>query len=162
MYNTAGDNNMNNIKTNIGLSLRDKREYYGYTRKEVAKLLGVTVSVYSDFELNRRLIPIKHLIQISNFYNCSIDKLLGLTDGDKVINNGELNLKMISQNLKIIRKDNNLNVTELSKKLNIGQNTLYRYERCERTIQTYVCYDIARKFNISVDWLLGRTNNKDI
>ncbi len=153
---------MNTIKNDIGLSLKDKREYYGYSRKEIAKLLGITVSVYSDFELNRRLIPIKHLIKISNFYNCSIDKLLGLTDKDKNINNLDLDLKIIGQNLKIIRKINNLNVTDLSKKLNIGQNTLYRYERGERTIQTYVCYDIARIFNISIDWLLGKSSEMEI
>ena len=59
---------MNTIKIDIASSLKDKREYYGYSRKDLAKLLKITLSVYSDYELNRRLIPLKHLIKISNFF----------------------------------------------------------------------------------------------
>lgn len=153
---------MKNIKTTISERLREIRTYHDYKQAEIAEMLGIVNSMYCDWELNRRLIPLKYLNKLSNFYSLSIDYLLGLTDKSKTINKIEIDRKIIAQKLKEIRKDKHLTVTEFANSLNSCKTTFTNYENEIRLIQTSFCYDIARKYNISIDWLLGKSSKKEL
>lgn len=70
--------------------LKDLREDNDLTQKEVAKMLQTTQQQYSKYEIGIRLIPIDKLEILANFYNTSIDYLLGRTNNkepykDKII-----------------------------------------------------------------------------
>lgn len=60
--------------------LKDLREDNDLTQKEVAKMLQTTQQQYSKYEIGIRLIPIDKLEILANFYNTSIDYLLGRTN----------------------------------------------------------------------------------
>ena len=151
---------MKNIKTPISDRLKEIRTYHDYKQVEIAKKLGIINTMYCDWELNRRLIPLKYLNELSNFYNISIDYLLGLTNKTKSIKHKDIDMDIIAQRLKEIRKDYNLTVTEFASSLNSCKTTFTNYENKIRLIQTSFCYDIARTYNISVDWLLGKSKRK--
>lgn len=53
------------------------------TQADIANMLGCQREVYRRYEKGTRLIPVDYLIILSNFYNVSIDYLLGLTDTKK-------------------------------------------------------------------------------
>ena len=59
--------------------LRDLREDRDLKQRELAAYLGCSQRVYSNYELGQRDIPTDILIRLSEFYNVSIDYLLGLT-----------------------------------------------------------------------------------
>lgn len=46
--------------------------------------------------------------------------------------------------------------------LNLNQNSISRYENEEREADYKTLIALADYFNVSVDFLLGRTNNPDI
>ena len=60
--------------------LKDLREDSDKTQKEIAELLYTTQQQYSLYEKGYRDIPTTALIALSEFYNVSIDYILGLTD----------------------------------------------------------------------------------
>ena len=53
------------------------------TQAEIAAYLGCQREVYRRYEKGTRSIPIDFLIQLSLYYNVSIDYLVGLTDTKK-------------------------------------------------------------------------------
>ncbi len=60
--------------------LRDLREDKDLKQKDLADLLKIHQTTYSDYELNRLNIPIAALHALADFYNVSIDYLLGRTN----------------------------------------------------------------------------------
>lgn len=149
---------MKYIDTPINERLKDVRTYFGYSQREIATKLGIRQSTYAAWELNKRLIPLKHLNSLSNIYQLNIDYILGLTDlqiPQKQI--FELDKSVISQNLKVLLRELNMNVTQLANSINISYVPLYNYLNEVNFIPTYVIYDLARQYSISTDWLLGRS-----
>ena len=60
--------------------IRDLREDADLNQTEVAKYLGMSQTGYSKYETGENDIPTAILIKLANFYNTSIDYLLGETD----------------------------------------------------------------------------------
>lgn len=63
--------------------IRDLREDRDLLQKDVADYLKCTQVCYSYYEIGRRDIPTDVLIKLADFYNTSIDYLLGRTDEKK-------------------------------------------------------------------------------
>lgn len=59
--------------------IRDLREDRDLKQRQIAEYLNCSQQVYSNYELGQRDIPTDVLIQLSQFYNVSVDYLLGLT-----------------------------------------------------------------------------------
>ncbi len=63
--------------------IRDLREDKDLTQTKVAKMLGMSQTGYSKYETGENDIPTAILIALANFYDISIDYLLGQTDNPK-------------------------------------------------------------------------------
>ncbi len=61
--------------------------------------------------------------------------------------------------LKMMRKEKGLTQTRLAIELNTSQNTISRYETGEREPGIRELIKIADYFNVSIDYLLERSNN---
>lgn len=64
---------------NIG-RLKEIRVDRSIPQREIAKLLHTTQQQYSKYELGIAIIPVDKLVILANFYNTSVDYLLGRTD----------------------------------------------------------------------------------
>lgn len=62
--------------------------------------------------------------------------------------------------LKDLRKERNISQLKLSIDLNMNQNTISRYENLEREADYETLIKIADYFDVSLDYLLGRTDEK--
>lgn len=60
--------------------LKEIRQDKDLYQKDVAKAINMTQKQYSLYETGVRLIPIDKLVLLAEFYNTSVDYLLGLTD----------------------------------------------------------------------------------
>ena len=63
--------------------IRDLREDRDLKQRQLAEYLNCSQQVYSNYELGQRDIPTDVLIQLSAFYNVSVDYLLGLTSNPR-------------------------------------------------------------------------------
>ena len=66
----------------------------------------------------------------------------------------------IYQRLKDLREDKDLNQTEIAQILNTSREQYSRWERGATEIPTHHLITLARFYRVSVDYLLGLTNNK--
>lgn len=63
--------------------LRDLREDRDLLQRQVAERLRCSQRVYSNYERGERDIPTHILIRLSEFYDVSVDYLLGLTNNPR-------------------------------------------------------------------------------
>ena len=64
--------------------------------------------------------------------------------------------------LKELRKEKNISQLKLVLDLSMNQNTISRYETGEREADYKTLIKIADYFNVSIDYLLERTDNPKI
>ena len=62
------------------MRLKKLREENMLTQQAVADYLHIRQNTYSQYETAQRQVPIEMLIALSDFYDVSLDYLLGLTD----------------------------------------------------------------------------------
>lgn len=60
--------------------IRDLREDQDLTQTQIASILGMSQTGYSKYETGENDIPTQILIRLADFYNTSVDYLLGRTD----------------------------------------------------------------------------------
>lgn len=60
--------------------IRDLREDRDLSQTELAKILNMSQTGYSKYEVGTNDIPTKILIQLAKLYGTSVDYLLGITD----------------------------------------------------------------------------------
>ena len=64
--------------------------------------------------------------------------------------------------LKSLRKAKKISQVRLAIDLNMSQNSISRYENLERQADYLTLIRLAEYFNVSVDYLLGRTDKKEM
>lgn len=62
------------------------------------------------------------------------------------------------QRIRNLREDKDLNQTQMAEKLNINQRTYSRYENADSMMPLDILVKIADFHNVSVDYLLERTD----
>lgn len=60
--------------------MTELREEKGLTQTELAKYLEVTQKTYSRYENDERSIPLEKLILLADFYQTTLDYLVGRSD----------------------------------------------------------------------------------
>ncbi len=60
--------------------MRDLRDEKGLNQENIAQILSIGQSTYSDYELGKINIPIPILLHLADFYHTSVDYLLDRTD----------------------------------------------------------------------------------
>lgn len=62
------------------LRIKDMREDNDLTQKQVSQMLLCDQSLYSKYERGEREIPLKLLVVLADYYEVSVDYLIGRTD----------------------------------------------------------------------------------
>ena len=69
---------------------------------------------------------------------------------------------MIFNNLKSLRVDNDIKQKDIAKMLNVSQNTYSQYETGVIALTAEVLIKLSDFYNVSIDYLLDRTDNPKI
>ena len=139
--------------------LKDLRMEANLTQKELSEILKINRVQYNQYENNYNTIPIKHLISIADYFQVSIDYILELRKKRSYIKIADkVDSKKAGIRLKEFRKEFKLTQNKLAKQLNTNQSVIANYERGRTLIATPFLYTICQKYNISADYLLGKTN----
>ena len=137
--------------------IKNLREEKDLVQKDLADILGIDRSTYSSYEIGRDTIPLKHLNTLCNYFDISIDYAMGLTKTTKYKNSSdEINMEKVSERLKNIRKENNLTQARISEILNTSRSTWTGYEGKKFLISTLLLYEVSRRYNYSMDYILGK------
>lgn len=139
--------------------MRDIREDHDMTQKDMASILGVNRSTYSLWELGINIIPIKHLCDFADYFNYTIDYVLGLTNSKTKVNVIKgFNLKSLGKNMKEIRTKHKLSQENIANLLGITQACVARYENGLIEISTSNLYKFSKYFKVSLSKLCNKIN----
>lgn len=69
------------------LRIRNLREDNDLTQKQIAGILLCDQSLYSKYERGEREIPLSLVIALADYYNVSVDYLVGRTDNPDINKN---------------------------------------------------------------------------
>lgn len=74
----------------------------------------------------------------------------------------DFDIEKFSYRLTVLLEENNMKQTQLAKKIGTSNVTICRYLTCERVPRLDVVTKIASVFNVSLDFLLGLSDDKNI
>ena len=137
--------------------LRNVRENNNLTQKEVADKLNISRPNYTRWETKEKIIPLRKLNAFCNLFNVSMDYIVGLSNSNsKISYDKELDLEVVSERLKKVRKQLNLTQQNLADFLQCDRSIISDYENGVTLILTSFAIQICDKYSISLDWLCGR------
>lgn len=64
-----------------------------------------------------------------------------------------------AERIRSLREDKDLTQTDVAEYLNTSQTVYSRYERNERSLPIEMLYELCDFYNVSADYILGRTDN---
>ena len=139
--------------------LKCLRERDGLTQTTMGNLLGIDRSQYGKYENEYVTIPVKHLNTLCNYFNVSFDYIFDFTNLKQYKNTSEEIDKLKSAlRLKEFRKNHKLTQSKLADFLNTTFSNISSYERGINILSTNYLYAICKKYHISADYLLGKTD----
>ncbi|MBQ9181876.1 MAG: helix-turn-helix transcriptional regulator [Bacilli bacterium] len=133
------------------------------TQKEMANILNTKRTTYSGWENGIDSIPLLKLNEFCNYFNLSLDYICGLskTKNTKIIKK-EIDKINVGNRLKEIRLANNDTQEYIATIIGTIQTNYSKYERGETLILTSYIIEFAKHYNISIDWLCGKTKDSEI
>lgn len=146
----------------INDNLKEAREELEMTQTELGAFFNVSKNTVSGWENGHDTMPFYRIINFCNKFDYSIDFITGLTRRNTKYGNFKTSKEEIGNKLKEIRNELNLSQQQLSNECKISQTTYSGYETGLYLINTITIITICKKYNISADYILGRTNNKFI
>ena len=146
----------------FGNNLKFCREELEMTQSELGYIFGVSDSAIRSWENARDSMPLLKLIKFCNMYDYSADFVLGLNRKNIKYGKFKTNKSKICTRLKELRKKLKITQQVLSDECKISQTTYSGYETGHYLINTTNLYYICKTYNISVDWILGRTKKINI
>ncbi len=148
---------------NYGPKMKEIRLKYNKAQKDIAEVLKISPITYSHYETQDSIIPLKHLNNFCNYFKVPIDYIFGLSKISSYDDFKEsIDKKQVGNNLKVFRADHKITQEKLAAILNVSKSVVADYERGRYLIATPFLYTICKKYNVSADYLLGKTNNSKI
>ena len=133
------------------------RERNGLTQTELGNVLGVSKYLISKWERGKDLIPLARLNTFCNYFEVSMDYVIGKNKKNSKTNYYEnLDKNLIGKRLKGFREKNNITQQELATKLHTTHSTISAYENGKTMILTAFALQLVKDYDISLDWLCGK------
>ena len=125
-------------------------------RLQFANKIGVASTTINDY-FNYGYYPsINFAKKMANYFNVSLDYLFGLTDE---IHNNDKNNNTFIENFTTLLKENHLSIAKAMKELKMSEYNYYRW-KAGLFPKTASLIEIAKYFNVSIDYLVGRSYEK--
>lgn len=138
-------------------SLKELMIEYNITIKEVAEATEIKLGTIYYYFKHNSIPDVECALKLSEFFKCSINYLLGLDNERKFVLN--LTNKSFIEIYEELLKENHVTNFYVCNKLNINRNSIYTWRK-GKTPKMVNLILFARFFDVSVDYLLGRTNKK--
>ena len=144
----------------MALRYKDLREDSDKLQRDIAKILNVKENTYGSWERTENDMPLEMSCKIANYYNVSMDYLLGLSNKKKkVLISKEINYNLLTKRLLKLRKHLKISQTYLGDRVGLNQMTYSHYERGDNKPTTLKLLNIAEFYHVSMDYLVGRSDN---
>jgi len=138
---------------NFGERLKYLRERDNKTQKEFAKIFNMSHANISRYESGTQEPTLSMLNLFSEYFEVTIDYLLGKTD-DPHGDSNAINPKLM-QRIKDLREKHNLTQIQLAAMLGLSRPTIAMYESGKVNPQLTIITKLSEYFGVTTDYLLG-------
>jgi len=137
--------------------LKKIREDNDNTQQEIADILKVKRGTYASWECGTDTIPLAKIFEYALFYSKSIDYIVELSNRNLELsfNKKNINLTFVGKKLKEVRNMSELSQLKFAESIGINQSTWWAYENGKTLITTSTIITLAKKYKVSIDWILG-------
>ena len=126
---------------------------------DFAKAVGISANTISHATLYGILPNLSTLIKIADYLNIPLDYLLGKTD-DPAFYPTE-HRSSFHERLTSLTTERNTKFSKIARSMPFSQNLFYEWMRRKTMPDVENLYFLAEYFQVSADYLLGRTDYKD-
>lgn len=128
---------------------------------QIARMLNVKANTYSKWEKGINDITLEKLNELANFYHVSLDYFVGISENSKEVPKRKINLDLMRKRLRLLRRENHMSQSLLSKKTGFAQTTYSSFETGARTPTAFKLFHLCQFYQVSFDYLTGRTDKKE-
>lgn len=131
------------------------------TKTEAAEMIGLTYATFVKI-YNYGILPsVPVIIRIADFFKISVDYLLGISDKETYYE--AANPVSFQMRLEDLRKQRSIStVYELSQRTHIHRNNIAQWYKKDYLPTIDDLLILANLFNVSVDYLVGRTDDDNL
>lgn len=139
-------------------AIREDNEHKQFT---ISKVMGISRGTYACWEIEQDIIPLKRLNDFCNICNVSIDYALELSDERNYKNmKKKININKSKERIQALRKEHKHTQEQLAKEFDIDRSLISKYEKGVSLVSTSFLINIASKYHISSDYILGKIDEK--
>ena len=139
--------------------IKDLRINKKLKQSDIAKILNIDFTTYAHYENMDVMMPILKLNTLANFYNVTLDYIVGLNDNKKNSNkNKDIDRSIIALRIKEIRLKNNLYQETLAMDIGTSKSLICEYEKGKKLLSLPYAYAICKKYRVSMDYIYGKTD----
>ena len=147
-------------KMSIGKRIKEERLALKMTQEELANLLNVSKSTIGMYETGQREPNLEIIKILSYIFEVSTDYLLGKNDNVDC-EESDILMTNICKKIKSLRKQYGITQESLASSISVERSSVGKYET--GTVPSLdVLIRISKYFDVSLDYLIGRTNDKNI
>jgi len=134
--------------------IKGLRQKYGMPQEELAEKCSVSRSTVQRWEKGLTVPDITQATSIAKTFGVSASFLIGEPDDPSPL------LKTIfGQTLEIRRKALNMSRSDLAERLGVGTNTVFRWEKGQRSVDDEKKKEIAKILQCTVSYLMGEIDD---
>lgn len=140
-------------------SFRDIIIEKGTSVQEISKKIGIDDSVLYDY-LHGATPNVDFAVKLANYFDCSINYLMGIDKSpNQIIFKNSYNITLFSDRYDNLLKENNVTHYKLyrEKRLNYSSHYSWQHGAIPSMKSLYI---IAEYFDVSIDYLIGRSDSK--
>ena len=136
---------------------------------DVAKDAGVAIRSYQNYETGSQEPTASKLTAIARVFGVSIDALVGRDNPRKQKASSEINalsaerlFRKLPARLIQARRERGISLKDMAKSIGTDAEEYRQYEEGQKPLSAESLVKIAMTLGVSVDFLIGRTENRDV
>lgn len=146
---------------------REIRDEYELKQIEIANKMNISRGAYANIEAETANIKLKDFLVYCNALNFTMDYVANLDKQNRISDIQIIDFidkNILSERLTILEKENHKQAKDIADELCVQKSTYSEYKNPNSTnmIQTLMLKQLAKKYDYSMDWLVGRSNQKYI
>lgn len=142
----------------VGNYIKTLREANGYSQEELGRMVGVQKSAVNKWEKGIvKNLKRETILKLSDIFNVNPARFID----EHSISTESVSYGMFQIRLKELREDKGLSQGKLGKQIGVAQSTVGMWENGTNKPENSKLVALANFFNVSTDYLLGKTNVKN-
>lgn len=151
----------------MDFKFREIWDEYELKQAEIAEKMNVSRGAYANIEAETANIKLKDFLTYCNEMNFTMDYVSNLDKLNRMLfikKIDSIDKNILSERLSILESENHKQAKDIAQELGIHKSTYSHYKNpnSPNMIQTLMLKQLAKDYDYSMDWLVGRSNQKYI